>query len=218
MLPTILAQGAWAMSASIYEYKTVALPQVVQAKRRRGVSEADFVAETMGELIHLEAVDGWEYLRADTLAAGSRGGMFSREPKITYYSVLVFRRMQENVWPMEDVSPVRAPIPAPAAPPPPPDAEAVPVPPRPPVRTARAPTASAPPPPSPEPEPAPAPTPRPEPVPKPEPAPPRPVVNDPTSPLAQGLILTTGGQFRTGEPEPSAPRPAPRPPLGSARD
>jgi|GEM_PF-3864778 len=97
------------MSASSYEYKTVALPQVVQAKRRRGVSEADFVAETLGELIHLEAVDGWEYLRADTLAAGSRGGMFSKEAKVTHYSVLVFRRIQEEVWPLEQVTPVDAP-------------------------------------------------------------------------------------------------------------
>lgn len=178
------------MSAPTYEYKTVALPQIVQGRRRRGVSEADFVAETMGELIHLEAVDGWEYMRADTLAAGARAGMFSKEPKITYYSVLVFRRMQEGVWPIEDVSPARAPYPAPA--------ESAPaVAPRPPVTAARPPVERAP-----EPEPA------------------RPVINDPTSPLAQGMVLTTGGQFQAGKAATPFPPPktAPRPPLGSAQD
>ena len=216
------------MSASSYEYKTVALPQVVQAKRRRGVSEADFVAETLGELIHLEAVDGWEYLRADTLAAGSRGGMFSKEAKVTHYSVLVFRRIQEEVWPLEQVTPVDAPsavrprpavsqapaaAPAAAAP----AAAAAPVAPKPAPVTAPAPLAEQTPAPTPPP---PAPTPAPPP-----PAPVRPMVGDPTSPLANGGMLSTGGTIDLGTSDSGilgkarpAPRVAPRPPLGSAQD
>ena len=197
------------MTASTYEYKTVALPQTVQGRRRRGVSEADLVAETLGELIHLEAVDGWEYFRSDILAAGTRGGMFSKEPKVTYYSVLVFRRMQEGVWPAEEVERVEM-----ASPPPPRPAT---IQPRPPVSTAPASE------PTPEAVPA-APTrtvaPHP-PVRQPEPV--KPVTSDPTSPLAQGGLLTTGGQFRADSrgsaisPRP-APRTAPLPPLGSAQD
>jgi len=160
------------MSVSTYEYKTVALPQTVQAKRKRGVTEADLVAETLGELIHVEAVDGWEYMRSDVLAAGSRGGMFSKAPTITQYTVLIFRRMQEGAWPLE-ATPAR---PAPEAPP-------------------AAPPAS---------KPAPS-------------RPAMPLVDDPTSPLSRGDVLTTGGQFRTSDPVGTAGA-APRPPLGSAQD
>jgi len=261
------------MPASTYEYKTVALPQIVQGKRKRGISEADIVAETFGEVIHLEAVDGWEYMRADILSAGTRGGMFSKEPVVTHYSVLVFRRPLESAWPMhqndghrgdrnrddgdrnrgdgdrsggyraeergegrdervERVRPVPAPPPSarpsprsgPSAPSgsapadgandgPADGVPAAPVRPRPaPIapRDPIVPTAPA----------ASAPS---TPVRR---APPP--IADPTSPLAQGMVLSTGGQFRS-EGSPSAgSKPAalsspgsaatPRPPLGSAQD
>ncbi len=164
------------MSASTYEYKTVALPQLVQPKRKRGMSEADLVAETLGELIHLEAVDGWEYMRSDILAAGGRSGMFSREARITQYTVLIFRRVQEGAWPTEAMMP----------------------------RSAAAAGAQGA---TPAPKPAPAPV-----------LPAKPLVDDPTSPLSRGDVLTTGGQFRTGEPVSAPPGTAPRPPLGSAQD
>jgi len=190
------------MSASTFEYKTVALPQTVQSKRRRGVSEADLVAETLGELIHVEAAEGWEYMRSDILAAGSGGGMFSKESKVTYYSVLIFRRVQEGVWPMEQAEMARGrPDSAPPSTPPRPPASSAPA-------TERSPRPA---------EPAPAPEPQPQPVAK-------PLIGDPTSPLAQGGLLSTGGQFRASgggssivKPRP-APRVAPRPPLGSAQD
>lgn len=197
------------MPASLYEYKTVALPQTVQGKRRRGVSEADFVAEMLGELIHIEAVDGWEYMRSDILAAGSRGGMFMKEPKVTYYSVLVFRRAMEDVWPITqpDAGPQRADtgdaaIRARNA-----------VSPQPQIKPRPHPAAAA----------APKPTPPREAViaPSPPPPPPPPAIDDPTSPLAQGGILSTGGQIRAdgGAAAPAiVERPAPRPPLGSAQD
>ncbi len=164
------------MSVSTYEYKTVALPQTVLAKRKRGMNEADLVAETLGELIHIEAVDGWEYMRSDVLAAGSRGGMFSKEAKITHYTVLIFRRMQEGAWPTEMALP------------------------RTPAEVRPEPTVA------PKPAPAPAPS-----------RPVMPLVNDPTSPLAQGDVLTTGGQFRANQTIGSSGL-APRPPLGSAQD
>jgi len=194
------------MSGSTYDYKTVALPQTVQGKRKRGVSEADLVAATLGELIHLEAVDGWEYMRSDILAAGSRGGMFSKESKVTSYSVLVFRRVQEGVWPMgheESVSVVPAPASA-AVPTPAPAPAAAPAPRKP----APAPVSAPPPPPSASAAPAPAPRTA------------APLIGDPTSPLATGGLLTSGGQFRADSSGSVAtsPRPAPRPPLGSAQD
>ena len=237
------------MPASTYEYKTVALPQIVQGKRKRGISEADVVAETFGEVIHLEAVDGWEYMRADILSAGTRGGMFSKEPVVTHYSVLVFRRTLESAWPMhrdegrqndrhrdggnrnagsrgdddrnggyradeweEEVRPIPAPPPA-SRPAPASDSApatgfpAVPVRPRPaPVapRDPIVPTAAT----------SPAAPVRQSPPP----------AADPTSPLAQGMVLSTGGQFRSKESSPVGSRPAssgsgaPRPPLGSAQD
>lgn len=166
------------MSVSTYEYKTVALPQTVQAKRKRGMSEADHVAETLGELIHTEAVDGWEYMRSDILAAGSRGGMFSKEAKVTQYTVLIFRRVQEGAWPTQATPPRPASAPA-------------------------------------QPEPRPAAKPAPAPAPS---RPAMPLIDDPTSPLSRGDVLTTGGQFRANEPAARQPGTAPRPPLGSAQD
>ena len=256
------------MPASTYEYKTVALPQIVQGKRKRGISEADVVAETFGEVIHLEAVDGWEYMRADILSAGTRGGMFSKEPVVTHYSVLVFRRTLESAWPMhqndgnrndghrkdgqrgagnrndgyrsrsegngrdddrsdryraderdEEVRPIPAPPPPPStrtsspsgsaasagsSPSAPVRPRPAPVAPRDPIVPA-APAASAP-------------------VRR---APPPPPIADPTSPLAQGMVLSTGGQFRSEGSSTTGSKPAapsspgsatPRPPLGSAQD
>jgi len=215
------------MSASTYEYKTVALPQTVQGKRRRGVSEADLVAETLGELIHLEAVDGWEYQRSDILAAGTRGGMFSKEMRVTYYSVLVFRRMLDGVWPGAQAMPATparaasgsasasgsAPRTAPTESPAPG-----------PVRPARAPRTA----PAPRTDPAPDSTPPSVPAsraaarPRAEPVVAPPALDDPTSPLAQGAILTTGGRIQADSSGKSASsataRPTPRPPLGSAQD
>lgn len=203
------------MSVSTYEYKTVALPQTVQGKRRRGISEADLVAETLGELIHLEAVDGWEYLRSDVLAAGARGGMFSKEMRVTYYSVLVFRRVLEGVWPTAQAMPAAPPRSL---------ADSAP---RPAVSTDPAPNpVSVPPRPAPAPKTAPppktAPAPRAAPKPRAEPVAAPPAIDDPTSPLAQGAILSTGGRIDAGAGGITAPtlaaRPTPRPPLGSAQD
>jgi hypothetical protein len=110
------------MSASAYEYKTVALPQTVEGKRRRGQSEADQVAMALGEIIHEETTDGWEYMRSDILAARGRSGFFSREVPVNTYTVLIFRRMAEGVWPLEQPhgAPAQQAAAAPPPPPPPP--------------------------------------------------------------------------------------------------
>lgn len=157
------------MSASAYEYKTVALPQTVEGKRRRGQSEADQVAIALGETIHAEATDGWEYMRSDVLAARGRASMFSKEAPVNTYTVLVFRRAMESVWPVTKEA----------------------------GREAAAPVA----------QPAP-----------PREEPPLPMmIADPTSPLANGTTLTSGGQFRADSTRGTVPV-NPRPPLGSAQD
>jgi hypothetical protein len=193
------------MSESAYEYKTVALPQTVQGKRRRGQTEADQVAMALGETIHAEAVDGWEYMRSDILAAQSKAGMFSKEPAINYYTVMVFRRALEAVWAPEDedVRPIAPPAggPTPAQPQPQPQGQ---------VQG----QGLAPPPrkPLPHPDTRRAAAERPA-EPKPAPA----LVDDPTSPLANGGMLSTGGQFRS-EASGWSRQPDTRPPLGSAQD
>lgn len=89
------------MSTSNYEYKTVALPRAVQARRKRNQNEADLVAEVLGETIYTEAVDGWEYMRSEVLTATGRAGMFSKSEQVTYYNVLIFRRVVSSVWPAD---------------------------------------------------------------------------------------------------------------------
>jgi len=220
------------MSAPTYEYKTVAMPQTVQGKRKRGISEADLVAGTFGEVIHLEAVEGWEYMRADILAAGTRGGMFSKEPTVTYYSVLVFRRTMESAWPMHEAQ-SRSEAEARARP------RAQPRPDPAPASARRAPSSpvidASPPAPSAPVRPKPAPVAQREPLaapaqaaaPTPSRASPESGFGDPTSPLSRGMTLTTGGHFRTEggslseapeRPSPSTSGASPLPPLGSAQD
>lgn len=82
---------------SSYEYKTVALPRAVVTRRRRRQSEADLVAEQLGKVLNDEAIDGWEYLRAETLTTPGRGGMFQKGVPAAYI-VLVFRRVRAMAW------------------------------------------------------------------------------------------------------------------------
>lgn len=73
-----------------FKYKTVAAPRRV--KKARGVKGAEAqLAHNIGEIIAREAVDGWEYLRADSLPIEEGGGMFSR-PHVSWRAVLIFRR------------------------------------------------------------------------------------------------------------------------------
>ncbi len=80
-----------------YEYKTVALPRSVAKRRRRRQTEADLVAEQLGKTLNDEAIDGWEYVRAETLTTpGQRGLMKQAIPAA--YVVLIFKRARETVW------------------------------------------------------------------------------------------------------------------------
>lgn len=81
-----------------YEYKTVALPNAIEGKLRRRQTEADLIAETLGETLRTEAVDGWEYMRAETLISRARASIFSRSPVDTPFTVLIFRRVVDAVW------------------------------------------------------------------------------------------------------------------------
>jgi len=75
-----------------YEYKVVPAP----AKGRKGPgikgAEGRF-AHGIEAAINMMAVDGWEYLRADTLPSEERQGLTSSQT--VYRSVLVFRRVLE---------------------------------------------------------------------------------------------------------------------------
>ncbi|MDF2231982.1 hypothetical protein P2H44_05400 [Albimonas sp. CAU 1670] len=83
---------------SAYEYKTVAAPR--RAGRYRGVAKGpDSFARTLEEALADEAVDGWEFLRAENLPCEEKRGWLSRRETV-FHAVLVFRRMREQVRPV----------------------------------------------------------------------------------------------------------------------
>ncbi len=86
------------MSMSPYEYKTTALPKMVQQRRRRNLTEVEAIAETLAETIQAGAVDGWEYMRAETLVTTQRSGFFSKVETETTCTVLIFRRARSAAW------------------------------------------------------------------------------------------------------------------------
>ena len=83
---------------SAYEYKTVAAPR--RAGRYRGVARgAESFARTIEEMLSTESVDGWEFLRAENLPCEEKHGWLSRRETV-FHSVLVFRRVREQVRPL----------------------------------------------------------------------------------------------------------------------
>jgi len=108
-----------------YEYKTVALPRSVNKRRRRRQSEADLVAEQLGKTLNEEAIDGWEYVRAETLTTPGQRTLLKQGTPAAYV-VLIFKRARESVWQrseeslrrsQQDEQPAQvAQTPAPAAP------------------------------------------------------------------------------------------------------
>lgn len=86
------------------EYKTVAMPQRVTA-RRRGRSRAETIAEAVSEVINTQARRGWSYVGADTFTAQERSGLFGRWEERAY-SVLVFERDaaagERDMWDEEE--------------------------------------------------------------------------------------------------------------------
>jgi len=72
-----------------YEYRVVPAP--VRGEKARGLkTTADRFARAMTTLMNEMAVDGWEYLRAETLPCEERKGLTGKT--VTDQHVLVFRR------------------------------------------------------------------------------------------------------------------------------
>lgn len=100
-----------------FEYKTVALPRSVAKRRKRRQSEADMIAEQLGKVLNDEAVDGWEYVRAETLTTPGQKGLL-KQPTPAAYVVLIFKRSREAAWqshetPQHTAQAQPAPAPAP---------------------------------------------------------------------------------------------------------
>jgi len=100
-----------------FEYKTVALPRSVAKRRKRRQSEADMIAEQLGKVLNDEAVDGWEYVRAETLTTPGQKGLLKQATPAAYV-VLIFKRSRDAMWQGHEDSAhaataQRAPAPAP---------------------------------------------------------------------------------------------------------
>ena len=90
-----------------YEYKTVAAPR--RERRFKGVKAgADGFARTIEDALNEECVDGWEYLRAESLPCDSKGGLFSRGMEILH-TVLIFRRALPDPTPGRSCRPTTSP-------------------------------------------------------------------------------------------------------------
>ncbi|MBK5933861.1 uncharacterized protein DUF4177 [Rhodovulum imhoffii] len=72
-----------------YEYKVIPAPARAEGKRgqRRG---EDRFSQTLGDVMNVQARQGWEYQRAETLPCEERHGLRGRST--VTYTVLVFRR------------------------------------------------------------------------------------------------------------------------------
>lgn len=73
------------------EYKTVAMPQLLSGRRRRGQSHAEMVAEIVSSVINKQSAAGWSYAGADSFRTMERAGLFGR-PREAVYTVLIFER------------------------------------------------------------------------------------------------------------------------------
>jgi len=80
-----------------YDYKVVPAPR--RLKKIRGISSsAELCAMTLAETLNAVAREGWEYLRAEQVAAAPVGGWFRRGAEVVE-TVLVFRRPREAPGP-----------------------------------------------------------------------------------------------------------------------
>ncbi len=73
-----------------YEYKVLPTPR--RAKRAKGVKgEPARFAHALTEMMNVEAAEGWEYFKSETLPMEAKSGMFKGVTE-TFQCVLVFRR------------------------------------------------------------------------------------------------------------------------------
>lgn len=77
-----------------FEYKVLPTPR--RTKRAKGVKgEPARFAHMLTELMNVEAAEGWEYYKSETLPTEIRNGMFKGRIETTQ-TVLVFRRSLES--------------------------------------------------------------------------------------------------------------------------
>lgn len=73
-----------------YEYKVIPTPR--RPRRAKGVKgEPARFANVLTDAINEIAVDGWEFVRSETLPMEAKTGLFSRRQEV-FQSVIVFRR------------------------------------------------------------------------------------------------------------------------------
>ena len=76
-----------------YEYKVVPAPK--RGVKAKGLKTSDArYANALQATLNSEAIDGWEYLRAETLPSEERSGLTGRTT--VFQNVLVFRREQSE--------------------------------------------------------------------------------------------------------------------------
>ncbi len=74
------------------QYEYMVIPAKRQPGRFRGVRQTDArFANSICEQLNEAAADGWEYLRAESLPAEQRTGLF-RKKVVTFHALLFFRR------------------------------------------------------------------------------------------------------------------------------
>ena len=77
-----------------YEYNVLPAPR--RTKRAKGVKgEPARFAYNLTELMNLQAAEGWEYFKSETLPMEAKAGMFKGVTE-TFQTVLIFRRLIEE--------------------------------------------------------------------------------------------------------------------------
>lgn len=75
-----------------YEYKTVPAPMVLNIKTQK---EANLAIANFGDLINMQATDGWEFHSMESITVAEAPGCFSGgQQKMTNYNMLVFKRQK----------------------------------------------------------------------------------------------------------------------------
>jgi len=91
-----------------YEYKVLPTPRRV--KRAKGVKgDPARFAHALTELMNVEAADGWEYFKSETLPMEAKPGIFKSLVE-SFQPVLIFRRPLEDENQGEIVSMTPAPV------------------------------------------------------------------------------------------------------------
>ena len=78
------------------EYKTVPLPVPLRVQKKGRRSHGDLVAEAMDEILNAQALEGWEFVRSETVRTQRKAGVFGKL-QIIDSVLLVFTRPAEAV-------------------------------------------------------------------------------------------------------------------------